>query len=240
MKVFITGATGFVGGCLAKKLIEQGHQVTALVRNPAQCLELKSLGVELKVGDVTQLSSFESFINSETTVFHLAGVIGYSKAQRQLMNQVNIEGTRNVVSAVKKTNAQRLVYMSSVVAIGASKDGSHPLDENSNYDIKNLNLGYFETKRIAEEIVLSAAHINDIDAVALNPSTIYGAGDAKKGSRKTQLKVARGEFPFYTSGGVSIIAIEDVIAATLKAWDVGRSGERYILDGDNITIHELF
>ncbi|HEX4923770.1 MAG TPA: dihydroflavonol 4-reductase, partial [Bdellovibrionales bacterium] len=71
-------------------------------------------------------------------------------------------------------------------------------------------------------------------------ATIYGAGDAKKGSRKTQLKVAQGRFNFYTPGGVNIVAVEDVVEATIKAWQVGKSGQRYILAGENITIRQLF
>src|SRR5690606_17288303 len=102
------------------------------------------------------------------------------------------------------------------------------------------NLGYFETKRKAEIIVRSAAEKKELDAVILNPSTIYGAGDAKKGSRRTQLKVAQGRLPFYTSGGVSIIAVKDVVDATYQAWQTGKSGERYILSGENITIKNLF
>jgi dihydroflavonol-4-reductase len=80
----------------------------------------------------------------------------------------------------------------------------------------------------------------ELNAVMINPSTIYGAGDAKKGSRGTQLKVARAKFPFYTAGGVSVVAVEDVVDAIISAWKRGRSGERYIISGENLTIKQLF
>lgn len=240
MKVFVTGATGFVGGWLVKELVQQGHQVSCLVRSPEKCDDLNDLDIELLKGDVTDLDSIVKNLQSTETVFHLAGVVGYSRAARHLMDQVNVQGTKNVIEAMKTKSVTKMVYMSSVVAIGASFDGKQPLDESSKYNIKHLNLGYFETKRLAEEAVFAANSSGEIQAVAVNPSTIYGPGDAKKGSRKTQLKVAQGKFPFYTSGGVSIISVRDVITATLTAWEKGRNGERYILSGENITIKKLF
>jgi dihydroflavonol-4-reductase len=106
--------------------------------------------------------------------------------------------------------------------------------------LHNLNLGYFETKRQAEELVVEACHQNRIQATIINPSTIYGPGDAKKGSRAVQVKVARGRFPFYPSGGVNVIHIQDVVDAAIRAWEVGRQGERYILSGENLRIQQLF
>jgi len=155
------------------------------------------------------------------------------------MEDVNVTGTKNVVEAVQQLRGARLVYMSSVVAVGASADGK-VLNENSPYTLQKLNLGYFETKRAAEEIVIRATRRLGVDATILCPSTIYGALDAKKGSRKTQLKVARGQFPFYTSGGVSVVSVHDVVAAVLRAREVGKTGERYILSGENLTIKDVF
>lgn len=192
-----------------------------------------------RIGDVTDAESVRKACLDVDTVFHLAGVVGYSKAMRAQMEQVNVQGTRNVVDAIQAGPKPRLIYMSSVVAIGASFDGT-TLNEDSPFNLSHLNLGYFETKKQAEEIVVQACRENKIRAVILNPSTIYGAADAKKGSRKTQLKVARGKFPFYTSGGASIVSVHDVVNAILAARTKGRNGERYILSGENLTIKEIF
>jgi dihydroflavonol-4-reductase len=158
---------------------------------------------------------------------------------REAMEKVNVGGTGNVIEAIQQTRRSKLVYMSSVTAIGASFDGK-PLNENSPYNVKHLNLGYFETKKAAEDLVVEACRRGRVEAVILNPSTIYGAADAKKGSRKTQLKVAQGRLPFYTSGGVSVVSVHDVVGALLKAREISRNGERYILAGENMTIKELF
>lgn len=238
MAVLVTGATGFVGSWLVRRLIERGESVCVLHRENSSLEELKGLSFRSCIGDITDPRSLTQAVQDVDTVFHLAGVVGYTRSQRTLMERVNVQGTENVVAAMRGTG-KKLVYMSSVVAVGASFDGK-PLNEDSPYNVAHLNLGYFETKRRAEEVVIGATRQGEITSVILNPSTIYGAGDAKKGSRKTQLKVAKGQLPFYTSGGVSVVSVHDVVQAVLKARDVGRNGERYILSGENITIKDLF
>lgn len=240
MKVLVTGASGFVGSWMARELIQRGHDVRILARPSSDLSELEGFNFEICHGDITDPESLDRAFKNIDSVFHLAGYIGYTKTARSLMEQVNVLGTQNVVEACKKNQTRRLIHMSSVVAVGAAYKGDPPLTEKSPYTLSHLNLGYFETKRKAEIIVRSAVERGELDAVILNPSTIYGAGDAKKGSRGVQLKVARGQMPFYTSGGVSIVYAKDVVEATYHAWQTGKSGERYILSGENITIKELF
>ena len=239
MAVLVTGATGFVGSWLVRELIKRGEEVRVLHRRTSNMDELEGVKFVSRLGDVTDIDSLRDAVQGVDTVFHLAGVIGYSRAMRRTMEVVNVDGTRKVLEAMQTTPRAKLVYMSSVVAVGASYDKS-VLNEDSPFNLHDLDLGYFETKKAAEDLVIDACRRGRIEAVILNPSTIYGPGDARKGSRKTQWKVARGKFPFYTSGGVSIVSVHDVVSAILRAREVGRIGERYILSGDNITIHELF
>jgi dihydroflavonol-4-reductase len=240
MKVIVTGANGFLGSWLTKALVQDGHEVFALVRPKSDVSELAGTGCKYVYGDVTDAVSLLEAFKDMDAVFHLAGVIAYKKSQRALMDRVNVEGTRNVVEVCRERHIKRLVYLSSVVAVGAGFSAEDVLNENSPYNIAQLNLGYFETKHEAEMIVKKACDRNEIDAVILNPSTIYGGGDAKKGSRKMQLKVAQGKLKFFTSGGVNVVAVEDVVAGIISAWKKGRKGERYILSGENILIKDLF
>jgi dihydroflavonol-4-reductase len=240
MQVLVTGATGFIGSWLSRKLVELGHEVHILRRENSSIEDLKDLDLVHHIGDVTNRDSIDKAIKSIEVVFHLAGVVGYTKTARKTMNEVNVQGTENVAEACSKNGINRLVHFSSVSAIGAGFSKTDILNEDSHYNLEQYNLGYFETKRISEEIVKKKCHTKEIDAVILNPSTAWGAGDFTKGSRKTQLKVAKGSFPFYTAGGASIISIENLINATIQALEVGRSGERYILSGENITIEDLF
>ena len=239
MAVLVTGASGFVGSWLVQGLVEQGEQVHVLHRPTSSLEELNGIPFQSRLGDVTDADSVRRACLDVDTVFHLAGVVGYSRAMRAQMERVNVGGTRNVVEAVQAGKRPKLVYMSSVVAVGASF-APGALNENSPYNLSHLDLGYFETKKAAEELVMQACRRGKIEASILNPSTIYGPADAKKGSRKTQLKVAQGRFPFYTSGGVSVVSVHDVVKAVLTARIKGRNGERYILSGENITIHDLF
>lgn len=240
MKVLVTGANGFLGSWVTKALAHEGHEVYALVRPKSDISELNGVECRYVYGDVTDIPSLLESFKGMDSIFHLAGVIAYKKSQRAQMERVNVQGTINVVEVCRECKIRRLVYLSSVVAIGAGYTASDVLNEQSNYNISDLDLGYFETKHRAEQFVKAACDKNEIDAVILNPSTIYGAGDAKKGSRKMQLKVAQGKLKFYTSGGVNVVAVEDVVAGILSAWKKGRKGERYILSGENILIKDLF
>ena len=238
LKILITGATGFLGGQLTQRLVNQGYKVCILRREHSSLGELKDLDIEHFIGDITHLSSIRKATQGVDVVCHLAGLVGYSKTMRSPMEKVNVTGTQNVIQACLENKA-RLVHISSVVAFGASFDKTIR-NEQSPYNLSHLNLGYFETKKKAEHLVQQAVSMHQLDATILNPSTIYGPGDAKKGSRGIQLKVVKGQFPFYTSGGVNVVDVEDVTKAIESAIQNGRTGHRYIIAGDNILIKDLF
>lgn len=243
MKAVVTGANGFLGTWLTKRLLAEGYEVYALVRKNSDLSELEELKQNIKpiylYGDVTDKESLRRAFKDKDIVFHLAGVVAYKKSARPLMEKVNVEGTQNVVDICEELKIPQLLHVSSVVAIGATFK-PEILNETSSYNISRLNLGYFETKKRAEEIVLKATQQGRINAVAVNPATIYGFGDAKKGSRRNQVKVARHDLPFYTGGGINVVAVEDVVEGILLAVKRGKNGERYILANENMTIRELF
>jgi len=240
VKILITGANGFLGHWMAKRLREENHQTFALVRSLSNLDEIQKWGITPVLGDITDRESVFSVTKNMEGVFHLAGLVAYTPNERKTMVQVNYHGTKNIVDACIAHRVPRLLHVSSVSAIGASFSPQIILDESAKFNLRHLHLGYFDTKHAAEMYVRRAARLNRLAAVIVNPSTIYGAGDAKKGSRGTQLKVAKGKFPFYTSGGANVVALEDVVDAMWSAWQKGRNGERYILSGENILIKDLF
>jgi dihydroflavonol-4-reductase len=240
MKVVVTGANGFLGSWLTKELSKEGYDVHILVRPTSDLSDLEGAKYKTLIGDVTDPQSLEKAFEGARGVFHLAGVVAYQHKDRPLMERVNVLGTENVLQAVEKMKVPKILHLSSVVAIGASKKPNSILNENSEYTIQNLNLGYFETKRKAEILVKEHTKKGLFESIIVNPSTVYGAADAKKGSRSVQVKVAQGHFPFYTPGGPNVVAVEDVIDGIMKAWAKGRSGERYILSGENWTVKQLF
>jgi dihydroflavonol-4-reductase len=238
-KVIVTGANGFLGSNLCKKLIDQKYDVSVIVRKSSDVSELKDLKISYFYGDVTDLDSLKFAFANHDYVLHLAGLISYKKYDRAQMEQINVIGTENVISACIQNKISKLLHLSSVVTIGST---FHPevLNEASEYKIKNLDLGYFETKRDAELMVMAASKAQQLFTVCVNPSTIYGFADAKKGSRKNQIKVAQGKLPFYTAGGVNVVSVDDVTDGIMLALEKGANGERYVLSNENITIKKLF
>ncbi|MCK6596830.1 MAG: SDR family NAD(P)-dependent oxidoreductase [Bdellovibrionaceae bacterium] len=242
MKVLITGANGFLGSHLCQKLQANGLEVFALTRKNSDISQLKSIkNLNFCHGDVTEKNTLDEVFRKvqPQVVFHLAGYVGYKKFERQLMEKINVQGTENLLNVMIENKVKKIVHVSSVVAIGASFGPGEILNEESEYKIQHLDLGYFETKRQAELAVKKKTAEGHIESVILNPSTIYGPADAKKGSRKTQLKVAQGKFRFYTHGGVNVVSVEDVIEGIYQGFLKGRNGQRYILSSENLTIKDL-
>ena len=252
MRVLVTGAGGFLGSWLVEALVKEGHAVTALVRadSDTSFLEERLQGgpkagqregqCRVVNGDLTDKASLRPAFEGAETVFHLGAVMTLKASERPLLQSVNVGGTRNVVELCEELRIPKLVHVSSVVTIGASFTPEEILNETSPNPTAACKIPNFESKREAEQIVLEAYRRGAIRAVVVNPSLIYGAGDARKSVRQGVVRAARGKLPAYTSGGVNIVAIEDVVQGILSAWKRGREGERYILAGENLTIRELF
>ncbi len=238
-KVLVTGATGFLGQHLLERLFKNDYQVSILARSDQGLDHLKKRGVRIYRGDITERLALLEATQNQDIVFHLAGLIAYKKTERALMEKVNVLGTGNVIDACVTNQVGQLLHLSSVVTIGASFK-PQAINEEFNYNLGPYNLGYFETKRKAEQLIQQAVEHNKLNALMINPSTIYGAGDALKGSRKTQVKVAKGKFLFYPPGGVNVVSVHDVIDGIFLALKKGVPGRRYIISGDNLTIHDLF
>ena len=238
-KVLVTGATGFLGRHLVKKLCSLDYDVSILARKTSDLSPFESLPIKICYGDITNTLDLLQATEEKDIVFHLAGYIAYKKSDRKQMEKINVHGTRNVADACITNQVKKLFHLSSVVTIGASFNGT-PLNEESPYNLSDYDLGYFETKKKAEEIIFDTFEEHKLPVYMINPATIYGAGDGTKGSRKTQIKVAKGEFKFYPPGGVNVVYVNDVIDSIFLVLKHGQPARRYIIGGDNLTIKELF
>lgn len=239
-KICVTGANGFLGSWLVRHLVQRGHELRVIARPTSDLSELEGSKYELVHGDILDPESLRRAFLDQDSVFHLAGLVAYKAKDREKMEAVNVGGTENVLAACEARKIRRLLHTSSVVAVGAGFSPDEILNENSAYNVGHLNLGYFETKRKAELKVLEWVKAGRGDAVIVNPATVYGPGDAKKGSRKVQLKVAHGTLPFYPGGGVNIVGVDACVEGMIAAWEKGRTGERYILAGENLLIRDVF
>lgn len=238
-KVLITGATGFLGRHLTKDLIKKDFDVTILARPTSDLSPFKGLPYKVFHGDISNRLSLLQACEDKEIVYHLAGYIAYRSSERALMEKINVDGTANLIDACITHNVKKFLHLSSVVTIGAN-EYPEPLSEDFDYNLGSYNLGYFETKRRAEELVIRAYHENQLPTYLVNPSTIYGAGDGTKDSRKTQRKVAMGQFKFYPPGGVNVVHVEDVLSAIHLVLEKGTPARRYIISGENLLIRDLF
>mmetsp|Transcript_40314 Transcript_40314/g.160150 ORF Transcript_40314/g.160150 Transcript_40314/m.160150 type:complete len:288 (+) Transcript_40314:353-1216(+) len=175
-------------------------------------------------------------------VFHGAGVIAYSSKMSNLMQSVNVDGTRNVISAIKENPSKpRLVHISSIVAVGYNdSENEPPLNEDAPWDeVKADKVSYPRTKHAGERLVLQTVAKRELDAVVVCPSNVVGASDARKDSRKNQIQAAQGLLKFYAHGGINVIGIRQCCEAMVKAMEIGRLGQRYILGGENMLISDM-
>ncbi len=238
MRVLVTGATGFVGSAVARALVDSGAQVRVLVRSGSDRSNLQDLPVEIVVGDLTDRASLDRSLTGCTGLFHVAADYRLGARVPAELYRNNVEGTRNLLDAARAAGIERMVYTSSVATIGLPPDGSAG-EEATPVALTDMIGHYKRSKYLAEEFVLSAARAG-FPVVIVNPSTPIGPGDVKPTpTGRIVLDAACGRTPAYVDTGLNIVHVDDVAAGHLLAFERGRSGERYILGGENMTLREV-
>ncbi|MCE2471846.1 MAG: NAD-dependent epimerase/dehydratase family protein [Anaerolineae bacterium] len=240
MKALVTGATGFVGSHLVRQLIEAGHSVRALYRSEKKLSQLADLELEAVPGDLDDVALLERACAGCELVFHVAAKADYWKDDdRDALWRVNVEGTRNLLSAAKSAAVRRVVFTSSASTIGIRPD-AQSADESDSFSLPPERFWYAYTKLKAEAIV--AEFVADgLDVLTLNPAVIIGPGDLNAISGSFIIETARFQWLLpMSSGGLAVIDVRDVARAHLAAIERGKPGERYILSRANVTYHEFF
>lgn len=237
MKILVTGATGFLGAHIVRKLLAAGHQVRVLRRPSSSTRMLGGLAIETAIGDVADRDSVFRAVEGCEAVFHAAGVVSFWRGLRGLQKKVNVGGTRHVVEACLAHKVKRLVHTSSIAAIGFVPEGRLG-DETLTYNLWPYHIHYNDSKYLAEMEIRQGVK-QRLDAVIVNPSIIFGPGDLNLNAGAMVFQSARGKIPFYPEGGGCVCSVEDVAEGHLLALEKGRTGERYILGGDNYTWKDL-
>ncbi|HIK18660.1 MAG TPA: NAD-dependent epimerase/dehydratase family protein [Leptolyngbyaceae cyanobacterium M33_DOE_097] len=237
MRVFVTGGTGFVGANLIRLLLAEGHTVRALVRSPKTASNLQGLDVEIIQGDLNDPELWRSLQGCEV-LFHVAAHYSLWRTDQAALYRSNVEGTRNILAAARKADINRTVYTSSVAAIGVNPNGQ-PANETYQSPPEKLIGAYKQSKYWAEQEAVKAAQAGQ-DVVIVNPSSPLGAWDSKPTpTGDIVLRFLRRQMPAYINTGLNFIHVKDVAWGHLLALQKGKSGDRYILGHQNLTLQAL-
>jgi len=235
MKVLVTGAAGFLGSYLCRRMVEEGHGVRALMRPTSDFSHLRSLPIERHVGDVTDFNSVASAVCGQDWVIHAAAVI---TGETTHQTKVNVEGTRHIARACREAGVRRLVHVSSVAAVGIPNSFTQPADENFQFNLENCGLSYHVSKYWAERAVIEEV-MRGIDAVIVNPAEIKGPYRREYRGSEIIRAIRRAPVVPYFTGGLCVVHVQDVVQGIVAALNRGKSGERYILGGENLTFKAL-
>ncbi|MBI1764697.1 MAG: NAD-dependent epimerase/dehydratase family protein [Acidobacteria bacterium] len=238
MRAFVTGATGFVGGNLVRALLADGVQVRALVRPNSDQRNLAGLPVELVSGDLDSQANLTEQVAGCEVIFHVAALYSLWMRDAAAIYRANVTGTGNLLAAARQAGIKRFIHTSSVAAIGVPAPGTLGT-EATRTTLAELVSDYKKSKYLAEQAALKAARTG-LDVVIVNPSTPIGAHDVKPTpTGEIVLRFLQDRMPAYVHTGLNLIDVEDVARGHILAWQKGRTGERYILGNQNLTLKEM-
>ncbi len=234
--IFVTGASGLVGSHLIQSLIEKGLSVRALYRKNIPVFKHADK-VDWVKGDILDVISLDTSLQDVSQVYHCAAIVSFAPKQAVTMLQVNVEGTANVVNACINHKIDKLVYVSSVAALGRIREDA-AVNETMNWTPETSNSIYGKSKYLAEMEVWRGMG-EGLNVAIVNPVIILGAGDWNKGSSEI-FKSAYDEFPWYTNGVSGFVDVLDVVDAMQLLMNSDIQGQRYIISGANKAYQEIF
>ena len=238
MRTFVTGGSGFIGSAVVRRLLEAGIEVKVLVQPGAYTGQLDGLPVEQVKGDVRDRQSVHSGMSGCRWVFHLAALYSYWGHRWKDFYETNVEGTRRVLEAAREEGVERVVYTSSIAALGVRENGSPATEETSGTLADRIG-PYQRSKFLAEGVALDFAR-EGVPVTIVNPTTPVGAGDHRPTpTGQIIVDFLNGRIFGYVDTGLNITDVEDVAAVHLLAAERGQVGERYILGGENLTLKQV-
>ncbi len=237
MTTLVTGASGFLGSHVARLLAARGEQVRVLLRPTSQTRLLEGMAVEFVSGDLRDPSSLQKALTGIRTVYHVAADYRLWARDPREIYASNVQGTRNLIEAARRSNVERFIYTSTVATVAVPRDGVLP-DESTATSVDEMIGAYKRSKWFAEQEVQKAATAG-LPVVIVNPTTPVGPGDAKPTpTGRIIVDFLNGRMPAYVDTGLNFVPVEDAAMGHLLAAEHGRIGERYILGGENLTLKQ--
>ena len=237
--VFVTGGNGFIGSHVVRRLEGDGHTVRCLLRKTSRTERLDGVAFERHLGDVRDLESLVAGARGMDAIIHMASVSSWAdiRSQASALDDIIVGGTRNVLEAARLAGVRRVVLVSSATAVNASTTPT-VFDETAAYTLADSSLEYSKAKHRSGELARQYA-AEGIEVITLLPAEVYGPHDDDLVTAGNLIDIVKSRPAYAPSGGTSIAHVEDVAEAIVAAIDRGRSGERYILGGDCLTVSEL-
>lgn len=236
--ILVTGGTGFVGSVLVKKLVANGEKVRVIYRKGSNLSVLEDVKnrIELVEADILDVPSLEIAFQGVTKIYHSAALISYNSNERDLLFKVNVEGTANVVNVALLHQVKRLVYVSSIAAIGGLPDTL--IDEETKWEKSDFDTQYGISKKLGEHEIFRGI-AEGLNAVIVNPGIILGPGFwEQKNAAKLYSAVEKG-FPIYTKGTNGYVDVSDVVEASIQLMNSDINGERFILVSENLPLKHI-
>ena len=239
MKVLLTGATGFVGGAVARALVHRGIEVRVMARAGADLQNLQGLTVERVEGDLRDQDSLRHALTGCRQLYHIAAHYALWAKDPSIFYDVNVTGTKTLLEAARDVGTERIVYCSTIGAIGIPPEGGLGTEETP-VVFEQMAGHYKRSKYLAEQEVLKLAKAG-LPVVIVNPSAPVGIGDVKPTpTGQVIVDFMKGRMPAYIETGMNIVDVDDVAIGHLLAMEKGRIGERYILGSANLMLREVF
>ncbi|NNM01348.1 MAG: NAD-dependent epimerase/dehydratase family protein [Gammaproteobacteria bacterium] len=239
MTILVTGASGFVGGALARQLVEQSERVRVLLRPASDTTNISRLDVETVHGDLRDPESLRAALAGCRGLYHVAADYRLWARDMSELYASNVEGTRNIMQAALATGVERIVYTSSVATLGVFSDGRRS-DEETPVTLDDMIGDYKRSKFLAEQAVSELIRDAALPAVIVNPSTPVGPGDVKPTPTGRMIRdAALGRMPAYVDTGLNIVHVEDVAHGHRLAFERGEVGRRYILGGEDLSLRDI-
>ena len=233
-RTFLTGASGFIGGAIATRLLDHGDELVALARSDESADKLSARGLDVARGDVLDEDALAAGMAGCDLVYHVAGINSHCPPDPELQLRVNAVGPEVVVRAAARAGVRRVLYTSSAASVGetAGTIGHEGSPHRGSY----LSV-YDRSKHEGEQAAFATAHRTGVEVVAVNPSSVQGPG-RKGGNGKIIIDYLNGKLPVFVDTHVSVVDIQDCTEGHVLAAERGRPGARYILNGATITSEE--
>jgi dihydroflavonol-4-reductase len=241
MKVLVTGGSGFIGSAVIRKLLARGRDVRCYVEPGAKTDNLAGLPVEIVVGDVNDRAKIADALSGCDTLFHLAAIYAIWLPEPSLMYKVNVEGSKTVLWAAYKAGLKKVIYTSSIAAVGHREDGQ-PASESDQFQPVDWETGnaYIRSKWLSEVDALRFAR-EGLPLVVVNPAFPFGERDIGPTPTGAFIVAAlKKQMPGYVNSGFCAIDVDDCAEGHVLALEKGRVGERYILGNHNVRFSEFY